>query len=958
MSGSSKLKAKAEMQSSTPTRFASIQFNLAPYNRILAPTRLWSTSDLQFSEIFIRYNSKKLESKSSLNVRGLVDIPVSDWYQNTRFNIALFNRAIEFKYVLFGTSKTRVSGTRMQYTSCSTGASGSLKASSVVIPSVPTRFESIQINLMPYNRILAPIRLQSMSDLDVTSYRIPTAADTMSAEGKLTVKAEIIHSVPTRFERHQFNIAQFNRFLYPLTLFAEGSTDVTYHRIRYHSPILTSIGTLDVKYTRQRTSTVALTSEGVTKVASLRKRTSSVTLDSESALSVNAIRIRRLLYDSMEPVQFNIAPFNRHLDVVKLKSSARVVTASMRRRHSSATCSAVGIVNVDGMYVGTGSGTFTAVADLNGIAVKKKLTGSVLEGKATLSATPVRVRRSVPIAEYQNLFNQVAFNRIFVLAPERIQLPGSGSLTSDSKLTAAARVTSTSTADLNAFGVRVRRFGSIIESTADMYSQGVRMRVYSASMYSQGELYSDITIVIFTIRSPLIDNVSEEFIENFNKSAREVHCMVWVYFDGEDERPVEFGTNEISNVQILEELTSRGGSILGSVSANELDLELNNKNHRFTPSNPDAQYADKMEPGIKIEPFIGITTDRGNEFVPLGQFWTRDWDAPSDSTEVRVPCYDRLYHLGQEYVPGIRVQNKTTIADLFSLVLQSVGLTEDDYTIDQDLDVPVRMGWIEPGKLKDVLQKLSEGVAFVDVDRFNRIRVRSHNIIDTKANDTQIDLDDHKQVITANVPKEYLEVYSKATVKQYKPKLKELQDVLTMDVEIDANDEIWIEETEFNDAPIGLLHSIVVQNSDNVLISDIQVDGYTCTFKLTNQGGEDEEISVVIMGYPIQQGAVERRAENQDMQKYVGKREVRIENSIVQDRSFAQNKADTLVGILSDPNHRIFVNVRGNPALETGTIVTVDDPSDKINEAGTIVRNQLTYDGGLEMDLELVKSRD
>ncbi len=72
-------------------------------------------------------------------------------------------------------------------------------------------------------------------------------------------------------------------------------------------------------------------------------------------------------------------------------------------------------------------------------------------------------------------------------------------------------------------------------------------------------------------------------------------------------------------------------------------------------------------------------------WIPLGTFWSLDWDSPDDTLEATVVARDRLELLRKfTYQPGT-VQQSLSLYSLAEQVLQDAGLQPGEYWIDPAL---------------------------------------------------------------------------------------------------------------------------------------------------------------------------------------------------------------------------------------------------------------------------------
>jgi len=70
------------------------------------------------------------------------------------------------------------------------------------------------------------------------------------------------------------------------------------------------------------------------------------------------------------------------------------------------------------------------------------------------------------------------------------------------------------------------------------------------------------------------------------------------------------------------------------------------------------------------------------EWVPLGTFWSLDWDSPDDTLEATVTARDRMELLRKGTYQTSQVQQNKSLYELAEAVLQDAGLSSDQYIID------------------------------------------------------------------------------------------------------------------------------------------------------------------------------------------------------------------------------------------------------------------------------------
>lgn len=453
-----------------------------------------------------------------------------------------------------------------------------------------------------------------------------------------------------------------------------------------------------------------------------------------------------------------------------------------------------------------------------------------------------------------------------------------------------------------------------------------------------------------------IEHVSQQFKDAVNAGTRQWFVELDVYFDGPEEDPTTLTEEDVMRFDLLEEIASPGTDPIGVISSNEFEFTLSNDNRRFTPTNDESEYYGKLNPNVLVKPYLGLKRDDEEiEGVSLGTFWVRDWRARSERMEVQVPCYDSLYKWGQLYVPGLRASWDTTFADFLSLVLGSIGLTTSDYVIDEGLEVPIKVGWAPEGKLKDVLQEICHGIAFVDMARDGRIQFRPVSIL--TEDDVVFSFTDEDQITSIHVPTEMRGTYTRVQLTQSSPTIRPSEDVLRISKEVPGNGSVELSRASYRLSPVALVERITVEDTNNtVSISDILTTSVDMSCTLSNSDEEDQEVTVIATGLPIEKAHTRHMKVDEDLEETIEKRELHIENNLMQDDQLVSDTLDLIVELVTDPHRFIEASVRGNPAVIPGNTVSLSDPSDKIqDETANIIRRRLSYDGGVEESYDLYR---
>src|SRR5690606_37135098 len=97
-------------------------------------------------------------------------------------------------------------------------------------------------------------------------------------------------------------------------------------------------------------------------------------------------------------------------------------------------------------------------------------------------------------------------------------------------------------------------------------------------------------------------------------------------------------------------------------------------------------------------------------WVPLGTFWSTEWQAPSDTVEASVIARDRRELLRKSTYRTSHVRIGWDLCDLATDVLLDAGLTEgEDFFVCPSLHgIVVPYAWFEPESHREALRLIAE----------------------------------------------------------------------------------------------------------------------------------------------------------------------------------------------------------------------------------------------------------
>jgi len=443
---------------------------------------------------------------------------------------------------------------------------------------------------------------------------------------------------------------------------------------------------------------------------------------------------------------------------------------------------------------------------------------------------------------------------------------------------------------------------------------------------------------------------SQEYKNAVVAGVRQFVPRVEIYFDGESSPPLVLTGDDIIGFSLLEEAKADEHVAAGFVTSNEFSLVLENSDRRFSPANESSPYYGKIKPAVMIKPFLGIVLpDSSVEEVPLGVFWTDDWQAPATSVDAKVVCYDRLYEIMAMDVPMLPVMPDTTIGAMFARLFRALGLSDDEFSIGPRLDIPVKLGWLPRGKVGQALNLLAvAGSCSVTTGRDGVINVVSTFGVDTP----YATWTDNDMVISAHNPHRYKDVYSRVSIKYAVPYIGEREEVLKISKFEIPNGVTTLNDIAFSKSPVAVVDSVELIGTDTAYISNFEYGAMSMNLEITNPGNA-HEVEVQVLGKPVGVNEAVLALEDTEAVQEFGSKTLEIENHLIQNSRLAKTYARAFLEHVKNPKTRYSIESRGDPVLSVNDFLEIRDPSDKITSV--IVRPMrinLEFDGGLKADID------
>lgn len=476
---------------------------------------------------------------------------------------------------------------------------------------------------------------------------------------------------------------------------------------------------------------------------------------------------------------------------------------------------------------------------------------------------------------------------------------------------------------------------------------------FSVSLYGQdGTLLCTKAVVgnavvswSFTPAAPILDVTRQVLIiTKWSHAGRQVKILefftsVQQVYEGDD----------VLQVSLLEEReVSQSALPIGNISANEIQVRLNNIDHRFDAGNSQSPLYRLLKQNRRIKAWLGTRlADGSTGYVPLGVFWSGDWKAPEQDIYAETSGRDRLELLRQSTYSVSQVALDASLYDMAVAVLEDAGLTSADYWVDPELEeFTVPYAWFEAQSHREALRKISEaclGQVYCDRDGLVRIEGPSY-------------LASHVTPVLTITPDDYLSKDNPVQWSQIANYIEVETCPLRPDVQQEAyrsNDPVPIAAGEtkaltvyYNSTPcIEAVASLESAPAGCVIQSAIYYAwGATVTVASPTNAGT---FVLVVDARPLKVLNKERAVAS-DAVSITDNGTLRYAfaaNPLVQTLSMAQTIADTLLASFKDPRRDAEVAWRGNPALLLGDRVSVTDRNEQNDYY--VIRQQLEFDGGL-----------
>ncbi len=421
----------------------------------------------------------------------------------------------------------------------------------------------------------------------------------------------------------------------------------------------------------------------------------------------------------------------------------------------------------------------------------------------------------------------------------------------------------------------------------------------------------------------------------------------------------------IISMNLLEEKEVKNNSLpVGNITSNELTLELSNENKEFS-NNKNSKLYNLIKPNRKVRAYLGI----GEEYVPLGMFWTKTWTVLENSLVAKVLCRDRLDILNNTQYINSKVGQNKTVYEIATEIFEDAGLSQGEFWIDEELqNIVIPYSYFPPMSHREALRRLATvALGQIYCDRYGAIRFEGPSFMlnkiqesgitaflqsefpaeTTTINAYGISADDYFSI---NTPSDYNDMANYVSVNINNVTIGEKEVVYTdEDIRRINEDEEQEIEIQFTTYPC-INPNIAIGGSAEI----VEYELYYWGIKLKVRGISGTGTFVIgVEAYPLafdNSQIITKFNEESISENGTIKYEL-TGNHLVQTTEMAEEIAEKILQFYKLPKRNLSIDWRGNPALELNDLIRIEN-IDGEETFYYITKQELEYAGYLRAKLE------
>jgi len=492
------------------------------------------------------------------------------------------------------------------------------------------------------------------------------------------------------------------------------------------------------------------------------------------------------------------------------------------------------------------------------------------------------------------------------------------------------------------------------------YPVDFTVKLYDAGGLVHNEIVTGNTLNTWTADlTPPHDNVIELVLEITKWSEPESVVKIAQFFTTIEETYLS-ENGDIVSVRVLEEMEYAGTTIpQGNVSTNVITLRLNNIDGKFSAGNYESPLYGDLLNNRAIKAWLGadLWPSGVRVWYPLGVFYSRDWITREDETWAEVQGYDSLDRLQRTEFATSEVYESVTLHDLAVTIMTNAGLTTADWSIDAVLDTgayTIPYAWFDRMSHREALRLIAAAaLGQVYCDRDGIIVLEIYEAPVAHHQDWEFD---QANFFTIDHPLQWSQMINYVQARA-NPRVASAEQDICLDTEAFTvpGGPGTVTKTHFFDLSpcINVVDPIVFTQSDTHITlgaRTVYAWGMSQTYE-NSDPGDEQVLTVTIRGKLLEvQGGRVVVAQDADSIAQNSKQTLSepITSEFWQTEEQAQAAADSVLAVYKDPRHDVVMEARGNISNLLGDRVLAPDYKDLAVDQFAIVRQDISYDGGLK----------
>ena len=239
-------------------------------------------------------------------------------------------------------------------------------------------------------------------------------------------------------------------------------------------------------------------------------------------------------------------------------------------------------------------------------------------------------------------------------------------------------------------------------------------------------------------------------------------------------------------------------------------------------------------------------------------------------------------------------------------------------------------------------------LCYIYMDRNDVLQVKS---IKTLTSPKTVFSDDN-QIISCSVNQTLLQEYSTVTVTYCNKSISDNTEMIalkeqTVNAGVNELDNLIIEN-----GPMFLPAHCLVEGIKNAYVSSITYTPWDISLSITNTHNKEQNVDLTVYGSLINTNAKSYiNGSVPHLVNRMGELPLEISGEYLDSEDHAKIVRDTMMAYISNPTPTIELITRGNPSIGVGDVVTVDNATNKIYKDVVVLRQDFSFNDGLECNM-------